>query len=139
MNQTDFFEMLGAPLTNPRWSWGAIRPEDGTVFLRVWADQMRMHSGSRFVQVTRPEWVGGPAYSERLQHVDRIRDGARCYLIICEATDPSVISPRKIKQFNDTKVLPGGRLVNLDGDWWVEVLPGVPVKEVRLRLEGGRA
>lgn len=52
MNQTAFFEMLGAPLKNPRWSWGAVRSEGRVVFLKVWRDQMRTHGGSQFAQVT---------------------------------------------------------------------------------------
>ena len=38
MSQTNLFAKLGAPLANPRWSWGAIRTTDGAVFSRVWQD-----------------------------------------------------------------------------------------------------
>lgn len=52
MTQSAFFAMLGAPLHNVRWSWGAVRPEDGAVFLRVWTDRMRPRDDVQFVQVT---------------------------------------------------------------------------------------
>jgi len=35
-NMKQFFEMLGAPLRNSRWSWGARRLNDGAIFLRQW-------------------------------------------------------------------------------------------------------
>jgi hypothetical protein len=142
MNQRALFAMLGAPLTNSRWSWGAVRPEDGAVFLRVWQDRMQTHDGSQFVQITNhARFRNGPAncgYRERLKHVELIRGGAPRYLIVCEAVDPAA-RPRRIRSFNAAEVFPGGRVVELNGDWWVEVLPGVAVQEVRLSPTGGRA
>src|SRR5262249_47998209 len=115
MNQTAFFAMLGAPLVNSRWSWGAARPMDGTVFLRVWQDQLRAHDGSQFVQVTHhARFHNGPVnygYRERLEHVDLIQGGAPCYLIVCEAVDPAA-KPRRVTRFNATEVFPGGRRVD---------------------------
>ena len=144
MNQTIFFIMLGAPLKNPRWSWGAVRPEDGAVFLRVWQDRMRVYDGSQFAQVTFTTHPGrhrcGPdhGHRERLKQVDRVRDGAPCYLILCHAIDPTAI-PRRTRDFNPAEVFPGGRVVELDGDWWVQMLPGMAVQEVMLSLAGDRA
>jgi hypothetical protein len=142
MNQTAFFASLGAPLRNPRWSWGAVRPEDGAVFLRVWQDRMRDHLGSRFDQLTHharyrddPNNLG---YRERLEHVELVRGGRRCYLIVCEAAEPDA-RPRELRQFDHTQVFPGGRVVELDGDWWIEVGPGLPVGEVRPSEAGGPA
>ena len=43
MNRKEFFELLGAPLNNYQWPWGAARQEDGTVFLCVWEDEVRAH------------------------------------------------------------------------------------------------
>jgi hypothetical protein len=133
VNQTALFALLGAPLANYRWSWGAVRPADGAVFLRVWQDRMREHGGRRFAQVTHHARYGGdsanPGYRERVGHVDRVRGGAPCYLVVCEAVDPAA-RPRKIRRFNDTEVFPGGRVAEMDGEWWVEVMPGVPVGEV---------
>ena len=83
MSQTNLFAKLGAPLANPRWSWGAIRTTDGVVFLRVWQDRTRRHDGARFVQVTHAEkFKDNPdnlGYRERLRHVERIREGASLF------------------------------------------------------------
>ena len=78
MNQTDLFGGFGAPLANPRWSWGAVR-SDGTVFLRVWEDQTRTHDGSRYVRVTRQERHNPehPGHQERLEHVALVRRAER--------------------------------------------------------------
>jgi len=139
VNQTAFFSMLGAPLANSRWSWGAIRPEDGAVFLRVWEDRIRAHDDAQFAQVTfnarfrgRPVSLG---HRERLEQVDRVRDGAQCYLIMCRAVDTAA-RPRRIAWFNADEVFPGGRVVELDGEWWVEILPGVAVRSVIVRPQG---
>ena len=133
VNQTALFALLGAPLINSRWSWGAVRPSDGAVFLRVWQDRMRELDGRQFVQVTHHARYGhdspNPGYRERGRHVDQVRGGSVCYLVMCEAVDPGA-RPRKVQRFNDTEVFPGGRLAEVDGEWWVEVMPGVPVGEV---------
>jgi hypothetical protein len=133
VNQTEFFEMLGAPLTNPRWSWGAIRPGDGAVFLKVWRDRMRTHDGARFAKVTfHVTFRDDPdnfRHRARVEQVAQVRAGSPCYLIECEAADPAA-RPRRIQWFNTAEVFPGGRVVELDGDWWVEMLPAVPVSEV---------
>lgn len=137
MTQSDFFAMLGAPLANIRWSWGSVRP-DGTVFLRVWQDQIRRHDGLGFVRATNreaaEEWKEQtgpykPGYSERLWQVEQIRQGAVCYLIMCEAEDVDA-RPRRVREFNQEEVFPGGRMLRLDDDWWIELLPPVPVRQV---------
>lgn len=105
MTQRDFFAMLGAPLSNFRWSWGSVRT-DGTVFLRVWQDQLRRHDGLRFVRATNvqaaEEWKEQnhrykPGYPERLGQVALIRQGAPCYLVMCEAVDVDA-RPRRVKE-----------------------------------------
>ena len=142
MNQAALFARLGAPLSKSRWSWGAVRSERGAVFLRVWRDGMRTHDGSQFVRVTNHAlFRDGPVncgHRERLGHVDLIRGGAPCYLIVCEAADPAA-RPRRVRRFNAAEAFPGGRVVELDGDWYVEVLPGVPVQETIPSPARGRA
>jgi hypothetical protein len=133
MSKKQFFETLGAPLANPRWSWGAVRSSDGAVFLRVWQDRIRRHDGSLFVRVTHEErFADDPdnlGYQERGRHVELIRAGAPCFLVMCEAVDVDA-TPRAIKDFNKDEVFPGGRVVQLDGDWWVELLPRVRVRDL---------
>ena len=120
MSQKAFFETLGAPLANPRWSWGAVRPWDGAVLLRVWQDRTRTHEGSLFVRVRHEErFIDNPdnlGYQERARHVELIRAGAPCFMVMCEATDVNA-SPRVVKDFNETEVFPGGRVIQLDGNF----------------------
>ena len=133
MSQTTLFAKLGAPLANPRWSWGAIRTTDGAVFLRVWQDRTRRHDGALFVQVTHAErFKDDPdnlGYQERLRHVERIREGAPCYMVMCEAVDVHAV-PRAVRDFNGDEVFPGGRIIELDGDWWIELRSRVPVRKM---------
>src|SRR5205814_516073 len=114
MNQTDFFAMLGAPLNNYRWSWGAVRPKDKTVFLKVWTDQVQANGPTDYVKVTFHarfrEKPNDHRHRERLEHVALIRDGAPCFLIMCEAKDPDA-RPRKMKTFDESNVYPGGRII----------------------------
>ena len=50
-------------------------------------------------------------------------------MVMCEAVDVHAV-PRAVKDFNGNEVFPGGRIVELDGDWWIELLPRVSVKDV---------
>ena len=131
MRQSDLFKLLGAPLVNSRWSWGAVRKSDGAVFLRVWRDRTRDHNGVRLVQIThneeQPEEQTNLGHRERLEHFACIRDGAQCYLIMCEAADVNEM-PRKVKAFDTANVYPGGALIQFDDNWWIEVRPGIPIE-----------
>jgi hypothetical protein len=133
MNQKDFFATkLGAPLVNVRWSWGAIRELDTTVFLRVWDDEVQTREGREFVRVCRAvSQVDSTdlGHRERIKHVDRVRGGARCYLVMCTAVDPAE-SARRVRQFNDKEVFIGGAVEQFDDHWWIERLSAVSVGEV---------
>ena len=128
MNQTDLFRKLGAALKNTRWSWGAVRA-DGTVILRIWEDQTRTHEGLRYVRVTRQERQNPkhPGHQERLEHVALARRGAKCYMVVCKARDVNA-SPRSIESFNETEVFVGGNIIELDGDWWIQMAEPVSLK-----------
>ena len=133
MNQTEFFEMLGAPLRNVQWSWGAVRTEDGAVFLKVWRDQIRTHNGRQFAQITYysrfQDDPGNFRHRARVEHVAQVRSGSPCYLIECVADDPTA-RPRRVQWFNSSELNPGGQVLEIDGEWWVEMLPAVPVADV---------
>src|SRR2546428_327251 len=104
-----FFEQLDAPLKNVRWSWGAERPRDGAVFLRVWDDETRSEGGQRIVQVLGDWGTDRPGYKERLRQLDRVRAGRDCYLVFCHTDEPDE-KPRTIKSFDGQNVYRGGRL-----------------------------
>lgn len=126
------FKKLGAPLKNLRWSWGAMGA-DGKVVLRVWTDQEIQRDGAWFTQVTyrhiaeRGEEKLGNA--ERFGHVALIAAGAPSYMIMCQAKKRDEI-PRTIASFNEHELFPGGRLLEWDGNHWIERLPRVPVGSV---------
>ena len=130
---SELFRRLGAPLLNVVWSWGAVRPADGVVFLRVWQDRERKVDGRWYTMLTHHAvFVDDPAnlgWQERLGHLAKIRGGARCYLVMCEAKDVEA-SPRAIKSFNDRDLFVGGALVEMDGDWWIERVGRVAVRDV---------
>jgi hypothetical protein len=129
MTQSDLFEMLGATLCNQRWSWGAVRP-DGVVFLRVWQDRTRRIDKTTYTQITHRDKYEDkktdPGYQERLQHVELVKQGATCYMIMCEVEDPTAI-PRKVKDFNEDDVFLGGQTIEIDGDSWIELGPRTKV------------
>jgi hypothetical protein len=136
MTQTQMFKFLGARLANSRWSWGGLRAEDGAVFLRVWQDRKTKHEGRWFMMVTHHEKYLGDednlGYQERLEHVSKIRAGAPCFMVMCLAEDVAAV-PRKIQSFNSDEVFVGGRVIELNGDTWVEIADRKPVSAVRVQ------
>jgi hypothetical protein len=135
MTQSDFFRFLGAPLANKRWSWGAVRQKDGAVFLRVWQDETKNVEGKRYIQIAyvsmRIDEKDSLGYAERIRHVEMVRKGARTYLVMCVALDISA-SPRVIKSFNREEVFLGGRLVESQTSWWIELCERLPIASVRI-------
>lgn len=127
---TGFFELLDAPLRSSRWSWGAVRERDGVVFLRVWEDLVQSVVGSRVVHVYRDvEGRERPGLRERRRHLERVRDGAACFLVFCTAEDPNQ-DPRKIAGFNSRYLWRAGQVIEREGDKWIEVGNRVPADEV---------
>ena len=88
MKATEFFEYLGAPLKNSRWSWGGVNSE-GAVFLRTWTEQNKKINGvTCYLVLDHKRYRDGPksaGYNQRIRHVKRIAEGAKCYLVMCEA------------------------------------------------------
>jgi hypothetical protein len=132
MSISRLFEQLGAPLTNTRWSWGAVRPADGAVFLRVWQDLKFIEDGRMHAEVdgNRGPWAGlKPGHQERRRHIELIGNGARCYLIMCTAVDTHA-SPRKIEFFNEDDVFVGGDIIERNGVTYVKIVGRRPVSAV---------
>ena len=126
---TAMFEKIGAPLANSRWSWGGVR-QDGSVVLRVWQDETRRINGQTHIQLTHhAAFVGREdnlGYQERLQQIARVRDGAQCYMVMCEQRDRLEV-PRVIKKFNDRELFRAGELVEQDGDFWAPLAAREPI------------
>ena len=50
-------------------------------------------------------------------------------MIMCVARDVNA-SPRQIGSFNRDEVFVGGNIVELDGDWWIQITGQVSVQSV---------
>ena len=122
MSRSELFEKLGAPLKNPRWSWGAVS-KSGNVYLTAWTDQFRRIKEKDFVRLTDNKVSGSKqrnlGYLERLEHVALISKGAKSYCVLCTVKD-ELESPRRMLDFNRRELLVGGELIKHDGDWWLE-------------------
>lgn len=97
---------------------------EGNVYLRVWENEFQSIDGKRHVLILRnPEASdvrpGRPGRREREDHIERIRQGARAFCVVCRAKDPEA-TPKSIDSF-ETSVLPGRRVVYKDGNLYLEV------------------
>ena len=135
MSISGFFNSLGAPLANNRWSWGAQRPSDGAVFLRVWQDLKFVDDGQIFMLVASAgiEDSQRLGAQERARHVASIRRGAPCYLVMCVAKDVGA-SPRAILEFNDDELFVGAEIIDTPSDF---ELPLRTAKHVRNLTQNG--
>jgi hypothetical protein len=119
MSISGLFSTLGAPLVNNRWSWGAQRRTDNAVFLRVWQDLKFIDEEGRsfmLVDARSNDETHSPGYRERLGHLDLIRSGAPCFMIMCSAKDTAA-SPRTIDDYDDVDVFVGGQIVDTPADF----------------------
>jgi hypothetical protein len=132
MSLAALFAGFGAPLANTRWSWGSVRP-DGTVFLRVWTDEMKTVDGRRYVRlINRRAYAGDQdnlGFAERRDHVRMLADGASGYAVLCRAAEPRARS-REIVSFDDKTIFRLGALAIFDGDEWGEVVERVPARSI---------
>ena len=122
MTISQFFrDRLGAPLLDTGWSWGAISPSTGYVYLRVWDDELGTLNGRSCVRITDsvlPD-PADPGDCERHAHVQEIERGAKTFCVILTAVDPQA-SPRKIKSFDGTALMVGGALLrDSEGRFWL--------------------
>ena len=60
-----------------------------------------------------------PGYRERLRHVDKIKSGYNSFMVICTAEDPNVL-PRTFVGYERGYISVGGKIINIDGDDWLE-------------------
>ncbi len=68
-------------------------------------------------------------YAERLDHLNLVRGGAACYLVMCLAKDPDS-QPRAIASFNRDRLFVGGKILEDGGNWYMEIANSVPVRGV---------
>lgn len=130
MKMAAFFESIGAPLKNRRWSWGARRSKDGAIFLRTWNVESYVDSdGHQWVQIAF-QHGNGPGWNERQEHIQAIESGARCFLVMCEVEDAAAV-PWRIAAFDDRTVRVGGEIKHDKGSTWIRVVDHKSIFEVR--------
>ena len=131
MSLSSLFKSLGAPFVNTS-RWGAVRGDDGAVFLRVWQDEIkkigdfpccRVTANSRYAHSKDAGWL------ERLGHVSLVREGAKCFLVVAIAKDRNAV-PRVVKDFLDGAVIEGTEITEFDGDTWIRLGRRIPVGEL---------
>ncbi len=129
MSLTQFFKKMKAPLCNQIWSWGSTM-SDGTVLLRVWQDQVQKIDGKKYVAVADHNYTqNSPGYGERLAHIQSVRQGAKCYLVMCLAKDKEAM-PRSIKSYNKDYLFVGGGTIEKDGKIYMEIIDKKSVERV---------
>lgn len=132
MSLTELFKKVGAPLANQRWSWGAVRP-DGAVVLRVWQDRKEKINGKWYMMIAHHEKYNDNeenlGYQERLSHIERIKRGAKCYLIMCLAKDPEA-TPRSIKSFNNKDIFVGENVIEYEGNTYIELIDRYAISKI---------
>ena len=122
MSLTEFYKKLDAPLANQRWSWGSTRP-DGSVVLRVWQDRTERIDGKSFIIIANHNnhaYKKNHGYKERLEHIKKISDGAKCLMVMCLAKDVTEQS-RTIKSYNQNFLFLGGELLEKDEKTYIEL------------------
>jgi len=72
--------------------------------------------------------------NERRRHLDRVRQGAKTYLIMALAERARTAdAPRRIKELNTDEVFAAGELYEDEtGNVWIERVARVPLGEVRV-------
>ncbi|HKX91460.1 MAG TPA: hypothetical protein VJM15_03435 [Sphingomicrobium sp.] len=127
---TQHFKDLGAPLRNPRWSWGA-EGESGSIILRAWRDEIEPINGRDHIRLTNNAVYNAsphPGWRERLRHIQQLREGAVGYVVVCTAQKRTK-SNRRLKSFDHEHLYRVIRVVDLSGDQWAELGEAVPIEQ----------
>ena len=125
MGITIFYRSLGVTLKSPRQSWGGVHP-DGTLYLSVWKEDLKKVNGKRSVRLLLPpekHWGpttgrGSHGYQQRRRHIERIRNGARCYCVLRWGRD----TPRERGTVRKFLLIGGEVHEDNEGTLWLEVL-----------------
>lgn len=131
MTMTEFFrDVLQAPLRNHRQSWGAVAEDGRIVFLRAWTDRVETIQGRKCVQVLRPGWQPTRfGYGERERHLELVRQGAECFVVMCDPVSPTDTASRAVKCCHMHAMFRGGALVEDGGVLWMPLGEFVMVRD----------
>ena len=109
---TNNFDFIGVPLHNNRWSWGASN--DCAVVLRAWHDHtLKDPDGVRRTLIWRPRWRGekSPGINERLKHIEEIKAGKPCFIVLVTDANLGTGKPRKIAPSKERRAFRCGDLL----------------------------
>jgi putative restriction endonuclease len=124
-----FYEqVLGAHLSNTRWSWGAVDRENNRIYLRVWRDEFETYDeGERVVVLLDVPRTSSPGYKERKNHLAQIKNGAEGFGVVCTAVDTKTKGARTIASFDDRLLVRLGAESRDHGRMFLRVESWVPV------------
>jgi hypothetical protein len=88
VSRSKAFEMRGVKLHNPRWSWGGIRPTDGTVVFTVWANEIQKDDNSCRYLLWAPNRDGSSPWSDRPGGKERLK---HCQLALAHGSGEGVL------------------------------------------------
>ncbi|WP_186200443.1 HNH endonuclease [Burkholderia gladioli] len=134
-----FSSRLNAPVKNPRWSWGASDDSTNTVFLRLWRDNFGDIDGREAVQVFDPNAPKKPSRtremseSERLEHIERARHGARLIGVICTSREEGEAATRNLKDYDDKSFAELNGFAERNGATWAFVERWIGAEEIDRR------
>ncbi|GFE79210.1 hypothetical protein GCM10011487_12100 [Steroidobacter agaridevorans] len=137
---TFFNQTLRAPLHNNRWSWGAVHPETGQLFLRVWDDERHSVRGVPCVIVHTDTWksasTGRP---ERARHVELMRNGTQAYGVVCFPDETASRGHRTIRRFETQTLLRFSGVIDRQEGVYAVIAGTVPTQAVhhRVRIPAG--
>ena len=137
---SQFYEqVLGAHLSNNRWSWGAVDRETNRIYLRVWRDEIEPYErGERVLAQRDAPRRKSSGYGERQRHLKLLEAGAEGYGIVCTADDPETREVRKITSFDQNKLLKLGEFSHLPGATYARIDARVPVSDLAHRQTSQR-
>ena len=132
MGINSFFEdVLGAPFSNRRSTWGAYDKRNNRIFLCLWRDQLLHDDGIRRIAVLNRKFPK----KERQLHVDAMRAGCPAYAVICDRRPNKDV----ITNFDTEHLLVLGPVGGFEGDFVYAQIEGeISIAEVRT-LSGGWA
>lgn len=125
-----FEETLGVKLKNTQWSYGAMDPANNRVFLKLWeSEQVEDADGVKFQVYWKDGWKSN-GKTERLEHIDAIRRGAKCFGVLGKFIDPKA-KKVKIETFDDEQLLIIGNLEDDDDRYtYARILGRLPISEL---------
>ena len=132
MSQSAFFNKLGAPLKNVNWSWGSVNMDKKTVYMKVWQDEIKQFGDKHFCLIVKDVNNYAPSnlgFKERMQHIEMIKSGYACYLIMCRYTG-DIKDKKRISTFNESMLFKSGEIIEAEGSIWIEYVTPVPVSSL---------